>query len=146
MLTDLDRAECPPMLLSEWFREAPRHPNLLFRIAVREVESWLLAHRSAFAHFMRISESLIRSDVEAVDDPKEYLINLATKSRRRAIREDVVPLPRSTSRQGPNYNGRLIEYVETAWDPRVAMMLSASLARAVEALDTFSPTWSADAD
>src|SRR5271166_3110925 len=42
LLTDLDRCVCPAKLFGDWLK-APRHPNLLFRVAVREVEAWLLA-------------------------------------------------------------------------------------------------------
>ncbi|HEX9971235.1 MAG TPA: hypothetical protein VGD14_04115 [bacterium] len=44
VLTDLDQVECAPILIKEWL-PVPKHPNLLFRVAVREVESWVLAHR-----------------------------------------------------------------------------------------------------
>src|SRR5690349_4586801 len=50
VLTDLDQCACPPNLLNNWLN-APCHPNLLFRVAVREVEAWLLAdpvHLSQF--------------------------------------------------------------------------------------------------
>ena len=43
VLTDLE-AECPPIQIREWLPE-PAHQNLLFRIAVKEVESWLLSDR-----------------------------------------------------------------------------------------------------
>ncbi|MGL5065102.1 MAG: hypothetical protein ACRC62_34470, partial [Microcoleus sp.] len=46
VLTDLDNAECPLEIIFEWLSQ-PKHPNLLFRIAVKEVEAWLLAHREA---------------------------------------------------------------------------------------------------
>lgn len=36
VLTDLDNADCPLVILSEWLTQ-PKHPNLLFRIAVKEV-------------------------------------------------------------------------------------------------------------
>ena len=47
LLTDLDDCECPQKLLETWLGTT-RHPNLLFRVAVREVESWLLADREFF--------------------------------------------------------------------------------------------------
>jgi len=40
VLTDLDDALCPADLIGEWLTSAPS-PNLLFRVAVREVEAWL---------------------------------------------------------------------------------------------------------
>jgi hypothetical protein len=58
VLTDLDRTECPPVLLREWL-PYPKHPNLIFRVAVKEVEAWLLAHRDAFARFLGIQRRLI---------------------------------------------------------------------------------------
>jgi len=48
VLTDLDTHHCPSELIASWLA-APQHPNLVFRIAVREVESWLLADRTNFA-------------------------------------------------------------------------------------------------
>src|SRR5208283_2996534 len=51
VLTDLDREECPPSLFQEWFN-SQKHPNLIFRVAVKEVESWLLAHKEAMAKFL----------------------------------------------------------------------------------------------
>ena len=61
ILTDLDRNECPLALLTEWL-SCPKHPNLIFRVAVVEVEAWLLAHRQAFADFLSISVDLIPDD------------------------------------------------------------------------------------
>jgi hypothetical protein len=58
VLTDLNSTECPPTLIKKWL-PYPKHPNLLFRVAVREVEAWLLAHRDAFAfrYFRKIDSS-----------------------------------------------------------------------------------------
>ena len=54
LLTDLDKNECAPMLIQEWLTD-PLHPNLIFRVAVHEVEAWILADREAFAPFLGIS-------------------------------------------------------------------------------------------
>ncbi|MEW6378311.1 MAG: hypothetical protein AB1611_01755 [bacterium] len=104
VLTDLDRADCPIALIQEWLT-VPRHPDLLFRVAVREVESWLLADRTGLAQFLGIQESLVPGDPDTIPDPKQCLISLARKSRYRALRSDIVPLPGSTAKQGRNYNG-----------------------------------------
>ncbi len=53
VLTDLDEAACPASLLRSWL-PTPPHPNLIFRVAVREVESWLLADSD---HLASSSES-----------------------------------------------------------------------------------------
>ena len=140
VLTDLDRAECPLGLLQEWL-PYPKHPNLLFRIAVREVEAWLLADREAFAKFVGVQQELIPQDVDAIDDPKRILITIVSRSKNRELREGVVPLPKSTAKVGRDYNGQLIPFVEDYWKVEVAMCNSPSLQRAVNAVTTFEPIW-----
>ena len=143
LLTDLDREECAPKLIKEWLRGSVHHHNLLFRVAVREVESWILADRNRFAKFLGIGKTLVPPNVDAIDDPKECLINLATKSRKRELQEDIVPAEGSTAKQGPNYNGRLISFVEEFWDPNEAMQCSPSLKRTIKAIENFRPKWEA---
>lgn len=138
VLTDLDTHECAPVLIREWL-DVPRHPNLLFRIAVREVEAWLLGCRETFAAFLGVPGNRIPPDVDEIQDPKRFLIDLARRSRRREIRRDIVPQDGSTAKVGPNYNGRLISFVEGSWDPTVAKEHSLSLKKAMEALDVFEP-------
>ncbi len=139
VLTDLDTAECPPTLMEEWFSR-PRHPNLLFRVAVREAESWILAHREALAKFLGIKSDKIPMNVDEIKDPKQCLINLARQSSRSDLRRDIVPPP--GRKQGPDYNGRLAEFVSTYWRPAVAATRSLSLKRTIVALDRFQPVWS----
>ena len=144
ILTDLDRAECPPVLVRGWLAQDVRHRNLLFRVAVREIEAWLLAHREAFAAFAGIRRSMIPENVEEIADAKKCLITLVSKSARRALRDDIVPPLHGSRQQGPNYNGRLAAFVYGDWDPRVAKRRSNSLARTLEALDNFSPSWTSE--
>ena len=61
VFTDLDDKPCATFLIEDWF-EGPiadypkrRAANLLFRIAVHEVESWIMADRESFAKFLGIS-------------------------------------------------------------------------------------------
>jgi hypothetical protein len=138
VLTDLDIYECAPVLIREWL-PAPKHPNLLFRIAVREVEAWLLGCREAFAAFLGVPESRIPLNVDEIEDPKRLLINLARRSRKGYIRRDIVPQDGSTARVGPDYNGRLTSYVVKHWDPAIAKEHSPSLQKAIDAMDTFEP-------
>ena len=138
LLADLDTAECAPVLVREWLPVSP-HPNLLFRIAVRAVESWLLADRENLARFLGIRVELVPFGSDSIVDPRSVLIRLASKSRNRRLRDDIVPRPGSTSKQGPSYNGRLIAFVESEWDPAAASSASDSLRRTVEALASFVP-------
>ncbi|MBE9163890.1 hypothetical protein [Tychonema sp. LEGE 06208] len=140
VLTDLDNAECPLVILSEWLTQ-PKHPNLLFRIAVKEVEAWLLAHREGFAEFLGISVDLIPADVDKVSDPKQLLINLAKKSKKRELREGIVPDRNSTAKIGKDYNGQLIQFVDRNWQVALAQTNSPSLERAMNAIVNFQPTW-----
>jgi hypothetical protein len=140
VLTDLDLALCPPELITTWLTK-PLHPNLLFRVAVREVEAWILADRVGIAKFLGIKRALVPVDVDEVQDPKACLIDLARKSPRRDLRMDIVPPPGSTRRIGPNYNGRLISFVKDHWDVPTAQLSSASLHRTVNAVARFLPTW-----
>jgi hypothetical protein len=140
VLTDLDNAECPLVILSEWLTQ-PKHPNLLFRIAVKEVEAWLLAHRETFAEFLGISDSLIPANVDEIPDPKQLLINLARKSKKRSLRDAIVPERNSTAKIGKDYNGQLIQFVQNNWQVEAAEVNSRSLQRAMNALINFQPTW-----
>jgi len=140
VLTDLDMGECAPVLIEEWL-PVPVHHNLLFRVAVREVESWVLADHDRFAKFLGIRKTLVPVNVDTIDDPKEYLINLARGSRSRDLREDIVPAKGSTAKQGPGYNDRLVSFVREFWDPCEAMRNSPSLARTIRAVENFQPEW-----
>ncbi|MCK5269445.1 MAG: hypothetical protein KAJ46_01620 [Sedimentisphaerales bacterium] len=138
VLTDLDREECPPLLLDEWLGNH-KHHNLLLRVAVREIESWILGCRTAFSDFVGIREELIPAEVDKIKDTKEYLISLVKKSRKRNLRSDIVPKEGSTARVGPDYNGRMIYFVEKFWEPYEARKYSPSLQRTMEVLSNFKP-------
>lgn len=140
VLTDLDNAECPLAIISKWLSK-PKHPNLIFRIAVKEVEAWLLAHREAFAKFLGISVNLIPDDVDAIPDPKQFLINLARKSNKTSLRDAIVPAANSTASIGKDYNGKLIKFVQEDWQMELAQANSRSLQKAVNAIINFQPHW-----
>jgi hypothetical protein len=138
VLTDLDAIECAPFLITEWLPYGS-HRNLLLRVAVREVESWLLANRDGFARYLSISEALIPLKVEDIMDPKQFLIGLARKSKKRSIREAIVPKMGSGAVQGPDYNGALIDFVRHFWDIDEAANNAASISRAIERIAAFRP-------
>lgn len=138
VLTDLDRCECPPILISEWLG-GNKHHNLIFRVAVRQVESWVLGCRPAFAKFLGVKEELIPRNVDEISNAKDFLVDLARRSHRKKMRSDIVPEEGSTAKVGPDYNGRLIYFVENLWDPNRAKEYSPSLLKAIEVLDEFEP-------
>ncbi len=138
--TDLDQYECPAALTEEWLSQT-KHENLLIMVAVREAEAWVLADKENFARFLGIRLAHIREDVEDIADPKQELIKLARTAKKKELREDLCPPLHSTRRVGPNYNSRLGAFVQTQWNPNTAKHRSPSLARALDRLTTFRPTW-----
>lgn len=143
LLTDLDQHPCPSRLIEEWLASEP-HSNLIFRVAVREVESWLLADREGLADFLGVTDVVIPVQPDELPDPKQSLVNVARRSRTRRLRESIVPRRGSTAPQGPDYNGCLGDFVRNHWNRNGAMQRSPSLSRAWNRLIAFEPTWFQD--
>lgn len=141
VLTDQDIPEaCPPKEIRRLIRN-DISPNLIYRFAAMEVEAWVMAHRRAFAGFLSISEDQISPQPDRIPNPKEHLINLARKTQISDLREALVPAPGSTSKVGPDYNGRLCEFVQKRWRAGAAAKNSPSLARALKRLREFKPAY-----
>ena len=79
ILTDLDQCPCAPQLIEEWLGR-PRYPNLLLRVAVRELESWLLGDSSGLSHFFGLRTPFVCRNPEQFAEPKEELLKLAMTS------------------------------------------------------------------
>ncbi|HEY0142993.1 MAG TPA: hypothetical protein VGF48_18995 [Thermoanaerobaculia bacterium] len=134
LLTDLDSpTTCPPHLIANWLGASPA-TNLLFRVAVIEVESWVLADREQVAEFIGVPEHRIPADTDAIPDPKQFLVNLARRSRSADVRTDLVPAAGSTAAVGPLYNPRVGSFVAARWSAARAGAASASLSRTIERL------------
>jgi hypothetical protein len=136
IITDLDQYDCPPSLCKEWFTFT-KNPNLIFRIAVKEIETWLIADRKNFSGFLKIPENRISKEVESISDPKEFIIKLATRSPNREMRSSIVPKLKSTAKIGPNYNDCLARFIINYWDIDLASMNSISLHKTLESLNNF---------
>jgi hypothetical protein len=111
LLTDLDTTECAPTLIRQWLT-CPQNPNFLFRIAVKEIESWLLADRINFANFLGIPVQLIPLITDEINDPKRFILNLTAKSKNTYLRNGMIFSQKNTLKPGPNYNGCLITFIE----------------------------------
>ncbi len=128
VLIDLNHeADCAPPVREIWLPDAA--PQMCFRIAVREVESWLFADWAGLSEFLRVSASRIPSEPEAVEHPKQTMVGLAGQSRSSEIRQDMTPRLGSGRSIGPAYTSRLIEFVERRWHPAAAAKKSESLRR-----------------
>lgn len=134
LLIDLDSGECEPSCRRKFFEaggvEEPTPDFMVFGIAKREVESWLLADVQNLASFLNISSAKIDPNSETnTADPKEYLVNLAKRSRNREKRQAIVPLQNSKNTVGLGYNSALIKFVVEHWDHEAASANSISLTR-----------------
>jgi hypothetical protein len=139
VLTDLDKHACPPALIQEWL-SGPISPNLIFRIAVREVEAWILGDRDNFSRFLGISADQVPANPETLDDPKRALVQLASKARRADVRRRLVPRKNMTAVQGPEYNSCLAEFVATTWSPSASSVVCPSLAKCCKRIREFKLT------
>ncbi len=133
VLTDLDRPEsCPAELLREWTGDLRIYPSLLIRVAVLEIESWIMADRRAFTEWLGIAQSRASRRPEELPDPKRDLIEMALRSRKRDLRAGLVRIyPDGLHERGPDYNVLLGNFVAELWNPEVARSNAPSLDRAI---------------
>ncbi|MGH2904282.1 MAG: hypothetical protein ACRDK7_11985 [Solirubrobacteraceae bacterium] len=110
--------------------------QMVFRIAVRQAEAWLMGDTEQLASYLRVSRPRVPNDPEGEGDAKQTMVNIARNSRDRHIREDMVPTPASGRKTGPNYAGRLIEFATRRWRPEVAAGRVESLNRCLQRLAT----------
>jgi len=137
VVRDLDRdAACAPDLVAEllpvpaeWMR---------FRVAVREIETWILADAGAVSRFLGIRRALVPAAPEILDDPKRALIDLASQSRWESIKADMVRVAGASISEGPAYVSRINEFVTNTWSPHVARHRSDSLRRCIQRLKTLN--------
>lgn len=141
LLTDLDKRTCAPELMKDWLGR-PKHNDFLFRIAVREVEAWLLAMDAGLGAFLGVRQDSTTSAPESLLDPKAELLRIANASPRREKREALVRCGAGGQlRQGPAYNSTLADFVNQAWLPHIAEQKCQSLRRLTKALAVLETDW-----
>lgn len=127
VLTDLDRANCLVEFRDQWLATAPP-ANLVLRIAVREVESWVLADHVAMRELIG-AKGVLPVAPDDLADPKRALLGLA-KGAPKQVRDDLLKVIDGNLAQGVGYNARLTAWVNSEWSPQRAAERSPSLARA----------------
>jgi hypothetical protein len=133
VLVDLDGDfDCAPPLRDRWLPDPA--PHMCFRVAIRQVEAWLLADAETLAQFLGVRRGRIPVEPETIADAKRAMVDLARASQRPAVRKDMVPREGAGRSTGPAYASRLIEYANGSWRPDVASTRSESLARAIACL------------
>lgn len=140
-IRDLDHdADCAPTLRAQTL---PVVSELMcFRIAVREAEAWLIADREAFASALGVPLANVPNQPEALADPKQVVVNLARKSRKRAVRIGLVPEPSAGISIGPEYAAWMIEFAQNQWEPvrAAASGTVPSLSRTLRAVERLVKT------
>lgn len=125
VVRDLDRVECAP-LMARGLLPNGAPPGLLLCIPVREVEAWFLADAESLGAYLGVRSLGVR-DPESIEDPKQFLVECARRSRRKGIRQGLVPV--GIARVGQLYNSTMLEYVTNHWRVDRAMKRSESLER-----------------
>lgn len=125
--------DCAPSLLQEWLPEESQY--MCFRVAVREIEAWLMGDAETLADYLKISRSKIERNPESLSDPKPKvaMVNLARESQSREIRERMVS--KNGNSPGPYYTAVLSDYAHNHWRPEVAAKRADSLRRAMACVE-----------
>lgn len=123
---------CPGEVVRSWCPH--RRPGMVFRVVVREIESWLLADRAEIARFLGIRRSQIPVRPDELEDPKRTVVSLARRSPRRRIRQMLVPASGTSASEGPGYKSLMVGFARDRWNPDAAAQNSPSLARGLAAI------------
>lgn len=125
---------CPAEVVARWIPN--RQPKMLFRVVVREIESWLLADRNNFADFLKVSPNKLPNNPEQVNDPKLEVINLARRSMSTRIRSALVPEIDSTAVVGKLYDSEMRIFINRQWDVQAARGKAPSLNKCLLSLES----------
>ena len=141
MLTDLDSPKiCPPALIQSWVKGSLNRWFFL-RVAVMEIESWIMADRLAVSEFLAIPFNRIPQNTDEISSPKEFVVSLARRSKSTRVRIALVPERNDKSAKvGNAYNPWLIQFVREHWDLERAATVSPSLKRTLDRLTQATET------
>lgn len=133
---DTKNFECPAEVISAWL---PHRNNLMiFRVVVREIESWLMADRENLAKFLNINIEKVPLHPEVENDPKQKLVNLARGSRSSKIRNAFVPEKGSTAQVGKLYTLEIKRFISDFWNLNNARENSPSLDKCLLRLENLN--------
>lgn len=134
VLRDLDRdAVCAPELVRLLLPEPSAY--MCLRIAVRQIEAWLLADRVKVADLFQLPLDVVPRDPDTLEDAKVAIVQLARRSRSRRLREEIVPEAHTSAKVGVGYSGRMIDFATSLWRPRLAALSSPSLASCLRSVE-----------
>ena len=128
-LADLEQAQCASFLLASKLRD--KSAGFHLRIAVRMLESWLLADRQSIAHFLKVPISAFPTEPDSESHAKKLLVSIARRSTSKSIREALVP-DDSGGIVGPDYAATMNRFIEEHWRVSEARKRSPSLEKACQ--------------
>lgn len=123
-----DACACAGELVEKVTSGGLRARALCVRIAVRAVESWILADHVGCRQFFGFAAP---HNPDTLADPKLHLVNECRLSSKPAIRNGMVPQSGTGARVGPLYRVLVAQFGREHWDVARAVEKSPSLARAV---------------
>lgn len=125
-LADLEQVECVPGALA--VLGPVRSEGFKLRLAVRMLESWLMADRDAFARELGVPIRSVPGNPDLLTHPKKTVIDLARHSRRTAVKAGLVPT--GSGIVGSEYVPFMASFIGRSWSPARARVNSPSLERA----------------
>ncbi len=140
IITDLDNSSCAVALVSGWFGAAGVPKGLSFRVAVREIEAWLMADREGISEFLGVAGNSVPLRTDDVVNPKQTLVSISRKARRE-LRSEIVPSRGSSAVQGFGYNDVFSAFARERWDADRASSHSESLRRAIHGFERLRDHW-----
>lgn len=135
-ITDLDGKDCIIDFLEDW-KATPPIKGFHLRVAVNEIESWILADRDGMARWLGLPISFIPSQPDSILQPKEELLRIVSRCKNRILRNELLPKPNSSALIGVGYNRILSEFINEVWDLEEAVESSPSLKMAWKRLLEF---------
>lgn len=134
---DLDDCACAGGLCKSLLPVPEKYMRL--RVAVRSIESWLLADRVSFAAAFNIGNWNVGENPELLRNPKQSTLILLLTSASRDIRHAMVRERADRPLEiGPEYNVRLVDFAQNSWNPIEAAKSSASLRSALVRISELS--------
>ncbi|KAB2869260.1 MAG: hypothetical protein IT503_20530 [Burkholderiaceae bacterium] len=125
-LADLEQEVCAPAAIDKLGK--PLSAGFKLRLAVRMIESWIMADREAFAaqFGLRVADVPLQPDL--LPHPKRTVVELARRSRKKLVRDAMIPA--GVGLVGAEYTAFMARFVESRWRLRHARTRSPSLERA----------------
>ncbi len=140
LVVDSDNLPCAPALLESW--NVPLdNPHFILQVAVREIESWILADIENFLSYFQIPQGLLNkfpAIMDDIPDPKKFLIEIMNHSKNNQFKRFIIPAVGSSAKVGKAYNFYLIDFIKQKWKYKIAAEHSISLQRFIKKLDKIS--------